>query len=59
VVALGSVGSTGSVGSSVHSPVDYHHYVAGEFGGMKIGTGNRKYLEKTHPSATLSTTNPT
>jgi hypothetical protein len=31
----------------------------GEFGGMKIGRGNRKYSEKTCPSATLSTTNHT
>jgi hypothetical protein len=28
-------------------------------GGMKIGRGYRKYSEKTSPSATLSTTNPT
>jgi hypothetical protein len=31
----------------------------GEIGGMKIGRGKPKYLEKTCPSATLSTTNPT
>jgi hypothetical protein len=31
----------------------------GSIGGMKIGKGNPKYLEKTCPSATLSTTNPT
>jgi hypothetical protein len=31
----------------------------GEIGGMKIGIGNPKYSEKTCPSATFSTTNPT
>jgi hypothetical protein len=31
----------------------------GEIGGMKIGKGKPKYSEKTCPSATLSTTNPT
>jgi hypothetical protein len=32
----------------------------GEIGGMKIGRqGNPKYSEKTYPSATLSTRNPT
>jgi hypothetical protein len=32
----------------------------GEIGGIKIGRGNPKYSEeKTCPSATLSTTNPT
>jgi hypothetical protein len=32
----------------------------GEIGGMKIGRGGKpKYTEKTCPSATLSTTNPT
>jgi hypothetical protein len=31
----------------------------GAFGGMRIHRGNPKYLEKTYPSATLSTTNPT
>jgi hypothetical protein len=30
-----------------------------EIGGMKIGRGKPKYLEKTCPSVTLSTTNPT
>jgi hypothetical protein len=34
-------------------------YDDGEFGGMKIGKGKPKYSEKTCPSATLSTTNPT
>jgi hypothetical protein len=31
----------------------------GAVGGMKIGRGKPMYLEKTCPSATLSTTNPT
>jgi hypothetical protein len=31
----------------------------GEIGGMNIGRGNWSTLEKTCPSATLSTTNPT
>jgi hypothetical protein len=31
----------------------------GEIGGIKIGMGKPKYSEKTYPSATLSTTNPT
>jgi hypothetical protein len=30
----------------------------GAFGGMRIGRGNQKYLEKTCPYATLSMTNP-
>jgi hypothetical protein len=30
-----------------------------EVGGMRIGRGNQKYSEKTRPSTTLSTTNPT
>jgi hypothetical protein len=31
----------------------------GEFGGMKIGRGNRSTRKKTYPSTVLSTTNPT
>jgi hypothetical protein len=31
----------------------------GEIGGMKIGERKQKYSEKTCPSATLSTTDPT
>jgi hypothetical protein len=31
----------------------------GAIGGMRIGRGKPKYLEKTCPSATLSLTNPT
>jgi hypothetical protein len=31
----------------------------GEIGGMKIGRGKPKYLEKTCPNSTLSTTNLT
>jgi hypothetical protein len=31
----------------------------GEIGGIKIGKEKPKYSEKTCPSATLSTTNPT
>jgi hypothetical protein len=27
--------------------------------GMRIGRGKKKYWEKTYPSVTLSTTNPT
>jgi hypothetical protein len=31
----------------------------GAVGGMRIGRGKQKYSEKTFPSPTLSTTNPT
>jgi hypothetical protein len=31
----------------------------GAVGGMRIGRGKRSYLEKTYPSVTLFTTNPT
>jgi hypothetical protein len=31
----------------------------GEIGGMKIDVRKPKYSEKTYPSTTLSTTNPT
>jgi hypothetical protein len=31
----------------------------GAIGGIKIGMGKQKYSEKTCPSTTLSTTNPT
>jgi hypothetical protein len=40
----------------VPAPGDYED---GEFGGMKIDKGKPKYSEKTYPSATMSTTNPT
>jgi hypothetical protein len=39
----------------VSVPGDYDN---GDIGGM-IGRGNRSHLEKTRPSAALSTTNPT
>jgi hypothetical protein len=35
------------------------NYDDGEFGGMKIGRGNRSTRRKPAPSDTLSTTNPT
>jgi hypothetical protein len=50
---MGSLGTSATEWPIVPAPGEYDY---GEFGGMKIGRGNS---EKTCPSATLSTTNPT
>jgi hypothetical protein len=52
---LGPLGTSAIYWPIVPAPGDCED---GEFGRMKIGRGNRKYSEKTCPSATLSTTNP-
>jgi hypothetical protein len=54
-VQLGPLGTVATNWPIVPAPGDYD----GEFGGMMIGRGNRSTLEKTFPSAALSTTNPT
>jgi hypothetical protein len=56
-------GGTKSLGTAATSGLLYKPQMidegdCGATGGMKIGRRNR-YLEKTCPSATLSTTNPT
>jgi hypothetical protein len=49
-------GHCGAIGGPIVAcPGDYDN---GEFGGMKIGRGNRS-TRRTRPSTTLSTTNPT
>jgi hypothetical protein len=53
-VQLGPLGTSATHWPIVLAPGDYDD---GEFCGMKIGKGN-EVLEKTCPSATLSTTNP-
>jgi hypothetical protein len=53
---LGPLGTSATEWLNVPAPGDYDD---GEFGGMKIGRGKPKYSEKTCPSTTLSTTNPT
>jgi hypothetical protein len=53
---LGPIGMSAIYWTIVPTPGDYDD---GEFGGMKIGRGNRSTRRKTCPSATLSTTNPT
>jgi hypothetical protein len=57
-------GGTKSIGTAATSGLLYKPQMIDEddceaIGGMKIGRGNRSYSEKTCPSATLSTTNPT
>jgi hypothetical protein len=52
------------LGTAAHSGLLYQPQRIGEgdcgaIGGMKIGSGNQKYSEKTCSSATLSTTNLT
>jgi hypothetical protein len=39
--------------------VDGRMMIEREISGTRIGRGNQKYSEKTRPSATFSTTNPT
>jgi hypothetical protein len=56
VSKLGPRGTSATEWPIVPAPGDYDD---GEFGWMKIGMGKPKYSEKTYPSATLSTTNPT
>jgi hypothetical protein len=53
---LGPLGTSATEWPIVPAPGDYDD---GEFGGMKTVQGKPKYSEKTCPSATLSTTNPT
>jgi hypothetical protein len=53
---LGPLGTSATEWLIVPAPGDYDDE---EFGGMKTGVGIPKYSEKTCPSATLSTTNPT
>jgi hypothetical protein len=53
---LGPLGTSATEWPIVPAPGDYDD---GEFGGMKIVQWKPKYSEKTCPSATLSTTNPT
>jgi hypothetical protein len=56
-IQLDSLGTSATSWPIVPAPGDYED---GEFGGMMISWGNRSiYSEKTCPSATLSTTNPT
>jgi hypothetical protein len=55
-VQFGRLGTAATNKPIVPAPGDFDD---GEFGGMRIGGGKRKYLEKTCPSAALSTTNPT
>jgi hypothetical protein len=55
-VQLGSLGAAVTNRSVVPAPGDYDD---GEIGGMMIGRGDRSSLEKTCPSAALSTTNTT
>jgi hypothetical protein len=52
---LGSAATTGPF----YQPQMIYDGDCGAIGGMKIGKGKAKYSEKTCPSATLSTTNPT
>jgi hypothetical protein len=53
---LGPLGTSATEWPIVPVPGDYDD---GEFGEMRIGRVKPKYSEKTCPSATLSTTNPT
>jgi hypothetical protein len=53
---LGPLGTSATEWPIVPAPGDYD---GGEFGGMKIGRGNRSTRKKTCTSATLSTINPT
>jgi hypothetical protein len=55
-VQLGSLGKAATDWPIVPAPGDYDD---GEFGGMKIGRGNRSTWRKPYHSATLSTTNST
>jgi hypothetical protein len=55
VVHLGSLGTSATEWPIVPTP---GYYDDGEFGGMKIVQGKPNYSEKTYPSATLCTTNP-
>jgi hypothetical protein len=53
---MGQLGTSAIYWPTVPAPGDYDD---GEFGGIKIGRGNRSTRRKTCPSVTLSTTNPT
>jgi hypothetical protein len=53
---LGPLGTSATEWLILPAPGDYDD---GEFGGMKIGRGNRSTRRKPAPSTTLSTTNPT
>jgi hypothetical protein len=53
---LGPLGTSATEWPIVPAPGDYDD---GEFGRMKDWQGKPKYSEKTCPSATLSTKNPT
>jgi hypothetical protein len=55
-VELGPLGTSATEWPIVSAPGDCDD---GEFGGMKIGRGNRSTRRKSCSSAILSTTNPT
>jgi hypothetical protein len=59
-VRLSPPGTAATVWSVVPAPDDDDDDDdCGAIGGMRIGRGNRSTLQKTCPSDTLSTTNPT
>jgi hypothetical protein len=55
-VRLSPLGTSATNWPIVQAPDDDE---CGAVGGMRIGRGNPKYSEKTCPSATLSSSNPT
>jgi hypothetical protein len=57
-VGLSPLGTAANSGL-LYKPQMIHEGDCGALGRMKIGRGKPKYSEKTYPSVTLSTTNPT